>query len=200
MSNKILNKSSNKNSNKRLNKSNYSYKALLLSILTASAAAEASESSELSALEQPFKVAVVKNAPGSNAIVSGEFAVGASELTSSEMDKSQHFEKAMGLCALHIKTGEYAVAKSACSEAVTAVSGFEDSHISRTLSAMAYSNRAIVKYFTHDTLGAFTDFSKALEYSSDTIVMDNLTRLNVAYLKSQVTPSSEAALSSGLAE
>ncbi|WP_394172648.1 hypothetical protein [Thalassotalea litorea] len=193
MSNKALSKKAGKASgkamvssgNKSTRKSRYSYKALLFSILATSAGIEASE---LSSLEQPFKVAVVKNAPGSDAILSGEFATGASELNSAAAQTSEYYEKAMGLCALHIKTGEYESAKSACSEAISTVSSFDNTHKSRYLSALAYSNRAIVRYFLDDTLGAFTDLSKALEYSDDDIVMDNLTRLNVAYLKSQVNP------------
>lgn len=170
-------------------KKKFAYRAILFSLITASAASNSNEVSELSVIEKPFKVAVVKDAPGSDAIASGRLDVGAVELNAALPEQSRHYEKSMGLCALHIKTREYLTAKTACSEAISAISGLnEKNRTSQYLSAMAYSNRAIVRYFLDDTLGAFTDINKALELSDDEIVMDNLTRLNVAHLRSQVTP------------
>ncbi|TKB47061.1 hypothetical protein [Thalassotalea mangrovi] len=170
-------------------KTTYFYRSLLFCILACSHGARANENVELAKLEKPFKVAVVKNAPGSDAIMSGELVEGASELASATMDAATQYEKAMGLCALNIKTKDYAAADSACSDAIQALAGIEkDSETLRYLSAMAYSNRAIVRYFMSDTLGAYSDLNRALEFSQDEIVMGNLTRLNVAYLKSQVSP------------
>ena len=124
-----------------------------------------------------LKVAVVENALGSNELVSGNIDSGLNKIVSA--GKLKTFEQNIGLCAGYIKSSMAEKAKVSCTAAIESLTEYDKSE-SRIayLTSVTYSNLAIAKYMSSDTLGAMTDSVEAL------LIDDNdITRHNLASIK-----------------
>ncbi|REL30401.1 hypothetical protein [Thalassotalea euphylliae] len=148
--------------------------ALLLGT-TASAVAVAAKSVATEAKLNGLKLAVVKNAIGSNEIVEGKYQLGLSKLSSAPKDLASSYNQEMGMCVANIKLNKLSLADSACSNAIRQIDKVNGpTHQKQYLKSLAYSNRGIVRYLADDSLGAYEDFTSALLVDNNTIVKGNL--------------------------
>ncbi|MFD2167982.1 hypothetical protein ACFSJY_17135 [Thalassotalea euphylliae] len=122
-----------------------------------------------------MKIAVVKDAIGSQDIVDGDYAEGLTKLASSDV---QAYDKAMGICVANIKLNNLDAADVACTSAIEEISSLNGrGRHAKFLKSVAYSNRAIVRYLSEDSEGALEDFTSAMLISDNDIVKDNLLTL-----------------------
>jgi len=126
-----------------------------------------------------FKVAVIKNAPGSKLMTEGKFERSTEQLLASISKEPISFEQALGLCVAQLKLGELSLAEAACTQAIehhkTVIGRIRQSNL---LKAYAFNNRAIVRYINHDITGAQHDFSAALQLTKNDVILANLNLLN----------------------
>jgi len=129
-----------------------------------------------------FKVALVKDAIGSEHIISGKYNTGIDELNLT--NNKDDFDKQMGLCVAHIKTLKLEAAEKSCSSAIKTISSnAARSRHDKLLKALAYSNRGVVHYLDNKTNKAYQDFVKASKLTTSNIVNENL-----AYFKAKAAP------------
>jgi len=125
-----------------------------------------------------LKIAIIKNAVGSNEIIAGNYQLGLSKLTNSSDSALIGYETAMGLCAANIKLNELITADKACTEAIEAISALKGRGRHREfLKAIAYSNRAVVRYLDKDKGAALEDLTSALLINDSSIIKNNIIAL-----------------------
>lgn len=134
--------------------------------------------SSLVSAEEPFKVAIIKDAIGSAEIVSGAYDEGMNLLTTSEATPNSIFERAMGLCVANLKLRALNAADTACTDAINSSDSIGASSSKREeLKALAYNNRGIVKVMKDEKLSAFDDFTSAILLDESSLVKANLATL-----------------------
>lgn len=144
-------------------------------------------------LSSAFKIAIVKNAPGTDDILDGNYNESLTRLNAVSLNSDDAFEKAMGVCVANLKMGEYNVAEKACSAAIIHIEATGNNYRhTRYLKSIAYSNRGIVNHFLGSKADAFADFNTALSFDANDVVMENLKALNVAALKQELKLSTTA--------
>ncbi|REL25904.1 hypothetical protein DXX93_04540 [Thalassotalea euphylliae] len=151
---------------------------VLLLGTTASAVAVAAKNVTTDAKLNGLKLAIVKNAPGSDEIIAGDYQLGLDKLASAKQDPISSYNQAMGMCVANIKLNDLSLADKACSFAVEQIDKVTGPSAQKLfLKSMAYSNRGIVRYLADDNVGALEDFTSALLVDNNTIVKNNLLTL-----------------------
>jgi len=164
---------------RRIHMRNFLKKASLLTML-ASVSASALETKNISESDNlnGLKVAVIKDALGSDEIIAGDYGSGLTKLISKNTSDLTSFERAMGVCAASIKLNELNKAEIACSQAIEKIDALKGRARHRDfLKSVAYSNRAIVRHLVNDDQGALDDFTSALLIDDNSIVTENLLAL-----------------------
>ena len=167
-------------------------KVTLLSLLIASSTAFAGPSTTAAVSMKGFKIALVKNATGTEDIVSGNYLNGINNITedvkkSSAFEKSMGyyessaFDKLMGLCVANLKMNRLEKAERACTNAIKEKSGLagRGKH-NKYLKALALSNRGIVRYQAHSPLSAIEDFTAALKLNKSQLIKSNIAALKTS--------------------
>ncbi|WP_448211295.1 hypothetical protein [Colwellia sp. MEBiC06753] len=122
-----------------------------------------------------LKVAIVKDAIGTQDIVSGDYRSGLNKIASTTARVASPYDQAMGACVANIKLKKLAQANSDCSQAINAIDEVSGrSRQKEFLKSMAYSNRAIVRYLAQDNIGALDDLTSALLVDDNEIVKSNI--------------------------
>ncbi|NMP32280.1 hypothetical protein HII17_11935 [Thalassotalea sp. M1531] len=138
---------------------------------------------EATTLTQPIKlnglkIAIIKNAVGTDEIISGDYSAGLSKIVATKKPELSNYDKAMGVCVASLKLNELDKADSACTKAIDEISAIKGrGRHGEFLKSMAYSNRAIVRYLAKDNTGALEDFTSALVVDNNSIVKDNILAL-----------------------
>lgn len=144
-------------------------------VLTISSAYAASK---MEALNNTFKVAIIKDAPGAKEFAAGRYQDAIISINAGNKKSTSAFDRSMGLCVAHMKISEFSTAKENCSDAIAVLSKLNKSnHRAKYLTSIAYSNRAIVNYLNGDNSAAAIDFSQALLFDTNKVVKHNLSLL-----------------------
>lgn len=107
-------------------------------------------------LASRYKMAAVSDRARGNVVLAGDYAK-AIEVLGSKSGK--HFASSTNLCVAYTMTGDLEKAGTECDVALTLS---EDSAVRRD-TAVALSNRGVVKAVSGDVSGAQQDFTRALE-------------------------------------
>ncbi len=126
-----------------------------------------------------YKMVVIEDTPGVEALQSGDVAQGVAMTQSAEANQLDTYTRNLNLCVGFTKLAEFDKAEKACS---TAVSSAQHHTLSarNDIRAYAYNNRGVMKLMQNDNLGALADFKRAVEAKNDGIYQHNLTRLETA--------------------
>lgn len=125
-----------------------------------------------------LKLAVIKDAIGTDDILAGEYSSGLNKITDLNNSPLDAYDTAMGACVANIKLNELSVANQACSKAIDAISAIKGrGRHGEYLKSIAYSNRAIVRYLSEDSNGALDDLTSALLVSDNDVVKGNVLAL-----------------------
>lgn len=131
-----------------------------------------------------YKLAVIKETVGSSEIINGKSATGIAALQSAPSTDSA-FNISMGLCVGQLKALKFVEAEKSCTKAVnnSEINATRGRH-GKLLKAFALSNRAVVRIFKDNNVGAFDDFTSALLLTNNKIISDNLTHFKTTIAKS----------------
>jgi hypothetical protein len=171
--------------------------SLFATFISVGASAIETNTFELAADVKPklsgLKLAVIKDAIGSDEIVAGNYTTGLNKITDLQDKPLAAYDTAMGACVANIKLNDFSQASSACSKAIDAISAIKGrSRHNQYLKSIAYSNRAIVRYLSDDNQGALEDFTSALLVDDNSIVKNNilaLKQINVSAEEKIVEPA-----------
>ncbi|MBU2972061.1 hypothetical protein KO527_22240 [Pseudoalteromonas sp. C2R02] len=120
-----------------------------------------------------FKLAVIKNGVGTTDIIKSEFKQSIKSIQN-EHNNTHQYELAMGLCVAHLKTTSLNKAGDACTQAINVLGTIEQpSQHMQYLKALAFSNRAIVRYIDGKIVDSHKDFVSALNLSDRDIITNN---------------------------
>ena len=162
----------------------------LIVSLSASAYATAKSSSRI----QGLKIAVIQNALGSSKLTQGEYQSAANSLLTG-VNSLPSYEKSFGLCVASLKLDHINQARAHCSKAIDLLGEITINKKKVSyLTAIAYSNRAIVNHFDGNHTAALSDLSSALLIDNNDIVKHNL-----LYLKEKYSNIKDAGFSTTMA-
>jgi hypothetical protein len=121
-----------------------------------------------------LRVAVIKDATGTNDIVKGNFDTGITKLTRRHKDEGS-FNRNMGLCVAYLQSDDAIQSESACTAAIDSAKeiGFK-SDKADYLKSLSYNNRGISRYINNDISGALSDLNAAVLIDENTITASNL--------------------------
>ena len=123
-----------------------------------------------------YKMVLIENMPGVDAIQSGDPMEGISLTESAKRSAIDTYTRNLNLCVGYTKMSKFEIAEKACSEAVKmAVNA--DTLPSMKMRAYAYNNRGVMKILSNDSQGALEDFKKAAKATHEPIYKQNLLRL-----------------------
>ena len=124
--------------------------------------------------EAKLKVAIIKNATGTNDIVRGNFNTGIKKLN--KQNKYEYsFGSNMGLCVAYLQSDDAKQSESACTAAIESTEKFDfKSTKADYLKSLSYNNRAISRYINNDISGALSDLNAAVLIDKNTITTNNL--------------------------
>ena len=147
---------------------------MLVALMSVSAHAVVKETPKLNGL----KIAVIKDAVGTEDIIAGNYHSGLDKLATADASSFSDYDKAMGVCVANIKLNSLTIADKACTDAIDAMKALSGrGRHGQYLKALAYSNRAIVRYLAKDNSGAMEDFTSALLIDNNDIVKGNIIAL-----------------------
>ncbi|WP_371373539.1 hypothetical protein [Thalassotalea aquiviva] len=140
-------------------------------------------------LDADFKVAVIRSAVTADEIEQGHYQKVVQKIFSS-LDHTSDANDQISLCAVWLKQGEYEKADAACTNAINLLDAMDQSQARLDyVKSIAYSNRAIVRFYLSQRQAAFSDVNSALLFDQNTVVMANLRALNLAVLKQEMSLS-----------
>ncbi|QBY04836.1 hypothetical protein E2K93_10780 [Thalassotalea sp. HSM 43] len=142
---------------------------------------------DLAHLNSTFKIAMIENSTGLRDINAGDYEDALSKINSAS-DVNEKLELLMANCVANLKLSRFSEAKIACDKAIEVISNNE-SNASKYLTAIAYSNRAIVNHYLGDKVSAFKDFNTAMKYDDNRIVKANIEAMTVALMKKEMLAS-----------
>lgn len=149
--------------------------SLLVALMSSVASAVEVNTFDESPSLHGLKLAVIKDAVGSNEIVSGDYISGLNKISGLPEKSLTAYDVAMGACVANIKLNELSKANAACSTAIDAINAIKGRGRHREyLKSIAYSNRAIVRYLSDDSSGALADFTNALLVDNNKVVKGNI--------------------------
>lgn len=143
----------------------------LLSLLSAAALADSTSQ---------YKMAVIEDSKGSQAIQSGAYQRGILSITQTDSTKDiyQQVAEAMNLCVAYANLQQIEQAQQACDRAISLI---EESDIAATQSknivSFAFNNRAIFKTKIKDYNGALNDLLTSMEINNNKVAKNNLIKL-----------------------
>lgn len=122
-----------------------------------------------------YKLAVIKDTLASSSISSGQYLKGITMLTNRAIQSPDDlYEDSMSLCTANIKLNHYNAAMSACDNAISAIEQTQNRQKTKNkYKALALNNRAIVKYLSNDSRGAYQDFNQALDLNNSKLISAN---------------------------
>ncbi|QYK01813.1 hypothetical protein [Shewanella psychrotolerans] len=126
-----------------------------------------------------YKMVVIKDTPGVEALQSGDTEKGVEITKSAEANELDHYTRNLNLCVGYTKLAQFDEAEKACSAAV-ASSLSASLAPSADIRAYAFNNRGVMKLMANDNLGALEDFKRAAKATDNVIYKYNLTRLETA--------------------
>ncbi|MCL1142118.1 hypothetical protein [Shewanella gaetbuli] len=144
----------------------------LLALTATSASADVIETS-------PYKMVVIENTPGVDALQSGNVSEGVAITRAASKHEIDSYTRNLNLCVGYTRLSKLDEAKKACTDAVK-TARYAIAAPDVDLKAYAYNNRAVMKLLANDNLGALEDFRKAAKVSDEAIYSDNLSRLESA--------------------
>jgi hypothetical protein len=139
-----------------------------------------------------LKVAVVKDATGTQDIVKGNFNSSIKKLTRRYKNENS-YNSNMSLCVAYLQADNAKKSELACTAAINDVEAmdlYNDKAL--YLKSLSYSNRGISRYKNKDISGALTDLSAAVLIDANTITVGNLTIVKKQLYKSQTLASTSA--------
>jgi hypothetical protein len=137
-----------------------------------------------------FKVAVIEDAPKSQAIIAGDYESAIASLSKQKISNSS-FEEQTSLCVAYIKSETSLASESVCTAAITSAKKLNaTSSKVRYLRSISYNNRAISRYHNNDIAGAMNDLVTAYKIDNNPITKTNLT-----LIKASITPMEEESVS-----
>lgn len=126
-----------------------------------------------------YKMVVIKDTPGVEALQSGDVAKGVNLTQAAEANELDSYTRNLNLCVGYTKLAKFEEAEKACSAAV-------NNALSSSLTpnadirAYAFNNRGVMKLMANDNLGALEDFKRAAKVANNGIYKHNLIRLETA--------------------
>ncbi|MCG9695502.1 hypothetical protein [Shewanella sp. Isolate11] len=126
-----------------------------------------------------YKMVVIEDTPGVEALQSGDVAHGVQMTQSAEADELDTYTRNLNLCVGYTKLAQFNEAEKACSAAVDGAL-HTSLAASKEIRAYAFNNRGVMKLMKNDNLGALADFKRAVEAKENSIYKHNLTRLETA--------------------
>lgn len=123
-----------------------------------------------------LRIAVIKDALGSDEILNGHYSSAMTRLA--EANTTGDFEHSMGLCVANIKLEEWKLATQACTKSIEVLQPMLATNgRAKYLMSVTYSNRAVARYLANDTHGALDDLSTAILIDDNKLVKNNLLQL-----------------------
>ena len=145
--------------------------------------------------EATLRVAVVKNAPGTNDIVKGNFDSGIKKLSRRHKDENS-YNSSMGLCVAYLQSDDAIQSESACTAAIDSAKKIAlKSEKTDYLKSLSYNNRGISRYINDDISGALSDLNAAVLIDDNAITASNLKLVKQYYYKQEAISSSTPVLS-----
>lgn len=143
----------------------------LLALTSANVYADAASSAK-------YKMVVIENTPGVDALQSGDVSKGMALTRAASKYELDTYTRSLNLCVGYTRLSELEKVKKACTDAVNAAR-YTNAPTEVDLKAYAYNNRAIAKLMANDKIGALEDFKKAAAAGKHEIYIDNLNRLEL---------------------
>ena len=131
----------------------------------------------------PYKMVVISDIPGVDAIQSGDIAQGLAIMQNADIE---NYSRNLNLCVGYTKLSQFEDAEKACTKAVYSAS-HSSNEPDAELRAYAYNNRGVMKLMANDNLGALEDFKRAAKAAKNQIYKHNLARLETALNGADVT-------------
>ena len=124
--------------------------------------------------DSALRVAVVKNATGTNDIVKGNMSTGIKKLNRRHKDEDS-FGSNMSLCVAYLHSDDAKQSESACTAAIDSAEKINlRSSKANYLKSLSYNNRGISRYINNDISGALSDLNAAVLIDDNTITVSNL--------------------------
>ncbi|MDX3772652.1 hypothetical protein QE250_00820 [Chromatiaceae bacterium AAb-1] len=129
-----------------------------------------------------YKMVLIEDVPGVDALQAGKLAAGIQQTLASPVWEADNFSRYTNLCVGYTRLGELENAETACTKAITAAQKYQQTPASqkREMRAYAHTNRGVLRLKNNDNLGALEDFKRAAELNTNTINVHNLQRLELA--------------------
>lgn len=127
-----------------------------------------------------YKMAVIEDSTGSQAIRSGNYQQGITYITQSsdEKDIYEQVAQAMNLCVAYANLKQVQDAHTACDKAIALIEGLETNSVqSKNIVSYAFNNRAIFKAKIQDFNGALDDLLTSVEINNNQTAKTNLLKL-----------------------
>lgn len=142
----------------------------VMSLLSAAALADSTSQ---------YKMAVIENSTGSQAIKSGDYQQGITYITqSNNKDIYEQVAQAMNLCVAYANLEQVQDAHTACDKAISLIEGLEVNSVqSKNIVSYAFNNRAIFKAKIQDFNGALHDLLTSVEINNNQVAKTNLLKL-----------------------
>lgn len=134
------------------------------------------------AADHGYKMVIIDEAPGVEALQSGHFAEGIQTTLDTPAWEIDKFTRNMNLCVGFTKLGEFKQAETACTNAINSAK-FQQAPqaLKREMRAYAYTNRGVSRSLSDDRNGALEDFKRSAELNGSTVTLHNLAILETAY-------------------
>ncbi|ARD20806.1 MULTISPECIES: hypothetical protein [Shewanella] len=126
-----------------------------------------------------YKMVLIEDTPGVDAIQSGDLIEGIELTKSAKHSAIDTYTRNLNLCVGYTKLSQFDIAEKACSDAVRMAVN-EETLPSMRMRAYAFNNRGVMKVLANDNIGALEDFRQAAKATKDPIYKQNLTRLEAA--------------------
>jgi hypothetical protein len=124
--------------------------------------------------DSALRVAVVKNATGTNDIVKGNMNNGIKKLNRRHKDQYS-FGSNMSLCVAYLHADDAKQSESACTAAIDSANKISlKSAKADYLKSLSYNNRGIARYINNDISGALSDLNAAVLIDDNIITVSNL--------------------------
>lgn len=121
-----------------------------------------------------LKVAVIQDAPASQAIRSGYLETSIKKLNRKNTIETT-FENNMGLCVAYLQSKNFIKSESACTAAIESIKSLSlNSNKAQYLKSLSYSNRGVSRYLSKNESGAIDDLTAAILIDSNHVTQSNL--------------------------
>lgn len=129
------------------------------------------------AVDNNFKMAVIKGSQGATEIMSGLYLQGVESIASdtNQLDIDQRIARQMNLCVAYASLKQMQDAQKACDQAIALTENYKErSGLAKNIASLALSNRAILRTKVQDYEGALQDLMAAMEVKNSKVIKENL--------------------------